>query len=137
MNWARENTPADSRFLVLTGTTSVSCDSVLEWFPALTGRQSIHTVQGTEWTQGANFNAYVRSTYAVQECLTSSDTSCLDVAVSQSQYDYVYVSRVLRADNCQALDFQRTFPYFLEHLRINDGLEVVYETDDVMIYKKR
>ena len=34
MAWVRENTPANARFLVLTGTTSVSCDSVLEWFPA-------------------------------------------------------------------------------------------------------
>jgi mannose/fructose/N-acetylgalactosamine-specific phosphotransferase system component IIC len=36
MSWVREHTPGDARFLVLTGTTSVSCDSVLEWFPALT-----------------------------------------------------------------------------------------------------
>jgi asparagine N-glycosylation enzyme membrane subunit Stt3 len=137
MHWVRENTPAESRFLVLTGTTSVSCDSVLEWFPALAGRQSIYTVQGTEWTQGTNFNNYVRSTYAVQECLTSNNTSCLDVAVSRSQYDYVYVSRILRVDNCTSLDFQRTFPYFLEHLGMNSDFEVVYETDDVVIYKTR
>ena len=136
MNWARENTPADSRFLVLTGTTSVSCDSVLEWFPALTGRQSIYTVQGTEWTQGANFNDYVRSTYAVQECLTSNDTSCLDVAVSRSQYDYVYVSKILRVDNCKSLDFQRTFPYFLERMQADSGFDTVYESEDVIIYSK-
>ena len=137
MHWVRENTPAESRFLVLTGTTSVSCDSVLEWFPALAGRQSIYTVQGTEWTQGTNFNNYVRSTYAVQECLTSNNTSCLDVAVSRSQYDYVYVSRILRVDNCTSLDFQRTFPYFLEHLGMNSDFEVVYDTDDVVIYRTR
>jgi len=137
MTWARENTSADSRFLVLTGTTSVSCDSVLEWFPALTGRRSIYTVQGTEWTQGAAFNDYVKSTYAVQECLTSNDTSCLDVAVSRSQYDYVYVSKILRVDNCKSLDFQRTFPYFLEHMRADSGFDAVYESDDVIIYSER
>ncbi len=52
MNWVRENTPDNSRFLVLTGTNAITCDLVLEWFPALSDRQSIYTVQGTEWTKG-------------------------------------------------------------------------------------
>src|SRR5574339_900561 len=112
MSWVRQNTPEDSRFLVLTGTTSVSCYSVLEWFPALTGRQSIYTVQGTEWTEGQNFNAYVTSTYAVQQCLSSEDASCLDSALSRSEYDYIYLSRVLRVNNCQPVNLQRTFPHF-------------------------
>jgi hypothetical protein len=61
---------------------------------------------------------------------------CLDTAVSRSRYDYVYVSKVLRVDNCRLLSFQRTFPYFLEHMRLNDGFEMVYETDGVIIYEK-
>ncbi len=137
MAWVRQNTPAEARFLVLTGTTSVSCDSVLEWFPALTGRQSLYTVQGTEWTQGKNFIDYVKSTYAVQQCLTAGDGSCLDSAISRSKYDYVYVSKVLRVNNCGALDLPRTFPYFLEKMRADGRFETVYETDEVVIYKDR
>jgi len=137
MNWVRQNTPAEARFLVLTGTTSVSCDSVLEWFPALTGRQSLYTVQGTEWIEGANFNAYVKSTYPVQECLSSGDVSCLDAAVSRSQYDYIYVSRILRVNNCRPLDIQRTFPYFLERLRADSDFDAIYETDDVVIFNQQ
>ncbi|MBN2114932.1 MAG: glycosyltransferase family 39 protein [Anaerolineales bacterium] len=134
MAWVRSHTPDDARFLVLTGTTSVSCDSVLEWFPALTGRQSLYTVQGTEWTQGENFTDYVISTYAVQECLASSDGSCLDSAIDRSQYDYIYLSKVLRANNCQPLDMPGTFPYFLEALKTQ--FKVVYETADVVVYGK-
>jgi len=137
MHWVDENIPADSRFLVLTGTSAVSCDSVLEWFPALTGRQSIYTVQGTEWTKGANFNDYVRSTYAVQECLSSGDAACLDAAVSRSAYDFIYLSKTLRVDNCIQLDLPRTFPYFLEHMRSEDGFNVIYETDGVAIFGKQ
>ena len=137
MNWVRENTPPEARFLVLTGTTSVSCDSVLEWFPALTGRQSLYTVQGTEWIEGANFNSYVKSTYPVQECLSSGDNSCLDMAVSRSQYDYVYVSKILHSNNCMPLDIQRTFPYFLESMRADRGFDAVYESDDVIIFGKQ
>jgi hypothetical protein len=137
MNWARQNTPANSRFLVLTGTSSVSCDSVLEWFPALTGRQSIFTVQGTEWTKGPEFNDYVRSTYKVQECLPEGDGSCLDEAVSRSAYDFIYLSKTLRVDNCVLLDFQRTFPYFVEHMRADESFETIFETEGVIIFGKQ
>ena len=137
MQWVHKNTPADSRFLVLTGTSSVSCDTVLEWFPALTGRQSIYTVQGNEWTKGAEFNDYVRSTYAVQECLTSDDAACLDAAVSRSAYDFIYLSKTLRVDNCSQLDLQRTFPYFIEQMRLDDSFNVIYETDGAIIFNQQ
>jgi hypothetical protein len=137
MNWVSQNTPADARFLVLTGTTSVSCDSVLEWFPALTGRQSVYTVQGTEWTQGENFAPYVRATYDVQECLVASDASCLDSVMNPSQYDYIYLSKVLRVNNCRPVDIALTFPHFLEQMRSSERVETVYETDGVIIYKNR
>ena len=137
MEWVRENTSADSRFLVLTGTTSVSCDSVLEWFPALTGRQSIFTVQGREWTEGPNFNNYILSTYPAQRCLSSGDVSCLDSAVSRASYDYIYLSRTLRVNNCAPLDLPMTFPYFVENVRLDNGFEAVYETADVIVWKKK
>jgi hypothetical protein len=136
MAWASQNTPADSRFLVLTGTTSVSCDSVLEWFPALSGRQSIYTVQGREWTEGQNFNAYVRSTYDVQECLASGDQACLDEATDPSQYDYVYISKLLRVNNCTPMDLPRTFPLFLDSLSSAPGFVPVFETEEVAIFRR-
>ena len=137
MQWVKQNTPADARFLVLTGTDSVSCDSVMEWFPAITGRQSIYTVQGTEWTQGPNFNQYVISTYAVQKCLTDSDVACLDAATPRSQYDYVYLSRSLRVNNCLPLGEPETFPFFEASIKADSGFEMVYESEDVLIYRPK
>jgi hypothetical protein len=137
MRWVRQNTPEDSRFLVLTGTTSVSCDSVLEWFPAISGRKSIYTVQGTEWTKGAGFNEYVRSTYAVQECFSSGDAVCLDRAIERADYDYIYVSKMLRVNNCSALSPPLAFPYFVESLRSDSGFDVVYESNGVMISRRK
>jgi hypothetical protein len=135
MLWVRGNTPQDSRFLVLTGTNSISCDLVLEWFPALADRQSIFTVQGTEWTKGPDFVPYVRSTYAVQGCLTDGDLSCLDSAVPRSQYDYIYLSRLPRV-NCRTVEFKHAFHPFLESLRMDPQFHSVYETDRVIIYTK-
>jgi hypothetical protein len=136
MRWVRDNTPASARFLVLTGTSSVACDSVLEWFPALTGRQSIFTIQGTEWTQGKNFNSYVTSTYAVQKCLSGGDASCLDAAVSPAAYEFIYLSKVLRVDNCEPVSPQRTFSSFLEHLQADASFQSIYETEEVIIWGK-
>ena len=137
MDWVRQNTPEEARFVVLTGTSSVSCDSVLEWFPALTGRQSLLTVQGTEWTQGANFNDYVRSTYAVQACLIDGDAACLDAAIPRTSYDFIYLSKQLRVDNCIPLgDSSRSFPYFMEHMRQDKSFQTLYETDGVIIFGK-
>ena len=137
MRWVRQNTTEDSRFVVLTGTDSVSCDSTLEWFPAISGRKSLFTVQGTEWTKGAEFNDYVRSTYAVQDCLMESDMACLDRAVDRDEYDYIYVSKILRVDNCSPLGRQQVFPYFVESLKSDSGFEIVYETDGVLISRRK
>jgi hypothetical protein len=135
MSWIRDNTADESRFLVLTGTNAITCDWALEWFPALTDRQSIYTVQGTEWTQGANFSAYVQSTYAVQRCLTDDDVSCLDSVVKRSDYDYVYVSKTPNLD-CRKVPLPNAFRYFLESMRADPGFQAVYESDDVIIFNK-
>jgi hypothetical protein len=137
MYWISKNARTDARFLVLTGTTSISCDSVLEWFPALTDRQSIYTVQGTEWTKGKNFVDFVRSTYAVQNCLSAEDLTCLDAAVDRSQYDYIYISKLLRTNSCGLVSPPRTFPFFLQSIRTVQSFNAIYETDDVVIFEKR
>jgi hypothetical protein len=135
MNWVHGNTPRDSRFLVLTGTNSISCDMVLEWFPAVANRRSIYTVQGTEWTKGANFASYVRSTYTVQACLTGGDVKCLDAALPRSAYDYLYVSKIPRLD-CRTIGYKNAFHYFLESLAGANEFRKVYESDSVIIFDK-
>jgi len=135
MDWINRNTPDDSRFLVLTGTNSISCDNVLEWFPAIADRQSLYTVQGTEWTKGSDFRAYVQSTYAVQKCLSSSDIACLDAAIDRSKYDFIYVSKKPRV-NCAAIDLPKSFFPFVESMRTDKGFSVVYETQDVIVFRK-
>ena len=135
MNWVRQNTAADSRFLVLTGTNAVTCDLVLEWFPAIANRPSIYTVQGTEWTKGANFAAYVESTYAAQKCLSNSDLPCLDSVMNRSNYDYMYVSKI-PSPECRPIDLPNAFNFFLESLHTDPGFRAVYESDSVIIFSK-
>jgi hypothetical protein len=60
----------------------------------------------------------------------------LDSTIDRSQYDYIYLSKILRVNNCQSLEMQRTFPHFLETMKAQTGFDVVYETDGVIIYRK-
>ncbi|MGB8982604.1 MAG: hypothetical protein WCC12_12060 [Anaerolineales bacterium] len=57
MQWVRSNTPAESRFLLITSAGQISpmTDTFQEWFPALAERRSQNTLQGTEWTLGEDF----------------------------------------------------------------------------------
>jgi hypothetical protein len=137
MNWVKGNTPTGARFLVLTGTTSAACDSTLEWFPALADRQSVFTIQGTEWIKGGEFASYISSTYAVQECLSYGDVACLDRVVDRTAYDFVYVSKVLRADNCKPVSVSPNFQYFITDLTSTPLFETVYETQAVLISRRR
>lgn len=136
MLWVRENTPSDARFLVMTGSTSVSCDSVLEWFPALAGRRSLFTVQGAEWTKGDDFGSFIQETNDLQACFDESP-ACVEGLIETSRYDLVYLSKVLRVDNCKPLASARVFTYFVESVRADSRYEVLYETDEVMIYQPR
>jgi hypothetical protein len=134
MQWVRENTPADASFLVLTGSRSISCDAVPEWFPAITQRKSVFTVQGTEWTLGKDFGAFVQKSGELQSCVSEGVNCVLDLAQSE-KYDFIYVSKKLQTDNCMPLSPPQTFPYFIETLRTNSSFKVVYETDGVILYK--
>ncbi len=136
MQWVRENTPADAKFLVLTGSPVISYDPVPEWFPMLTARRSLLTVQGLEWAAGQDFGQAVDQAVAVQTCLPVSAECILD-SVPAQDFDYLYISRILRTESFGPLSPTRTYPYAIEQLRANVDLEVVFETDDVIIFRKK
>jgi hypothetical protein len=136
MSWVNQNTPEDSRFVVLSGSASVACDSVAEWFPALTGRQSLFTVQGTEWTKANDFKPFIRDAVALQMC-SRETPECVDQLIDTAGYDYVYVSKALRSENCKPLPLSVSLAYFTESVRADERYEIVYETDENLIYRER
>ena len=136
MEWTRQNTAQDSRFVVLSGSTSVACDATSEWFPALADRASIFTVQGREWTLGKDFGTFIREAGRVQACVNSG-MACLDEQIGPGDYDYLYVSRHLRVNNCALLELGRDFSFFVEGVNHDARFESVFENDEVVIYKLR
>ncbi len=90
MIWAKENTPLDRRFLILTGRRDVMTDPVQEWFPALAERHSTTTLQGSEWTLRGEFNTRWDQLAALQSC---HEMDCFDswVEAMGLEFDYVVV----------------------------------------------
>lgn len=105
MVWAAEHTPQNSSFLVVTGHDGETVrvdglgypdvpnwtdDRSSEWFPALSGRVSVATVQGREWLSA--FESAQLAYAALQRCALR-DTACLDrwSTTRGTSYTHVYL----------------------------------------------
>ncbi|MGA7669750.1 MAG: hypothetical protein WBW04_04970 [Nitrolancea sp.] len=93
MAWVAQNTPKGSRFLVISGSNEWTTDRQSEWFPALSGRMSIATVQGTEWLPNKRFASQLTAYDDLQECADQRVT-CVDKwsMRTDESFDYLYVS---------------------------------------------
>jgi hypothetical protein len=124
MEWIRKNTPEDSQFLLLTNNGQVSpmVDAYQEWFPSLTERHSQNTLQGLEWTIGSDFYRYSLKLMNLQAC---ENTNCVQAWVSENniQTDYLL------------LRIQRILPELSDSIATDKSLYLIYQTEEIAIYK--
>lgn len=92
MAWVARNTPASSRFVTVTGMTW-GADKASEWFPTLTRREDVDTVQGLEWIPGAFARGYMQDR-ALQAC-ASRGSGCLRRWLRETglRVRYVYIEK--------------------------------------------
>lgn len=123
MEWVRENTPPESRFLLISnrGEISPMTDSFQEWFPVLAERQSRNTLQGMEWILGSNFFEYSQELVALQAC---PDTDCLNDWLEQknAQVDFILFQK------------KRAAPALINSLRADESYQAVYESSTAQIF---
>lgn len=126
MEWVKENTPPQSRFLLITNTGNISpmIDSYQEWFPVLAERQSQNTLQGREWLLGSGFFEYSQALTALQGC---PDADCLNnwLEGKNVQVDFVLAQK------------QHVSHTLIDSLRANEHYDLVYETADAEIFAFR
>jgi hypothetical protein len=132
-DWIKLNTGDQSKFLVLTGYLPLS-DPVSEWFPAITGRGSLATVQGVEWDGNSSFQGILAESIDFQQC--SYETfQCIEnwAAKNHKEFDYIYI----RDPRLQAgAQNGSSFTSPLGDLSSSQGYtELVYKNDAVSIYK--
>jgi hypothetical protein len=105
MEWVRDNTQPDQRFIVAT-TVYWGGDEISEWFPAVAERQSVATVQGSEWLGEAGYQAQLERHRAVFRCTRSTDRCMAEWAAGEGLADAALfipkgqVSGPLSADDC-------------------------------------
>jgi hypothetical protein len=109
--WAKESTPMDSRYLILTGRIGLMNDPIQEWFPALAERHSATTIQGLEWTLGKRFMERWDELTALQTCL---DMECAKTRENQigAEADYVVFDKASTAPEILELFSKDAAPLF-------------------------
>jgi hypothetical protein len=135
MNWVGGNTPANSRFVVIGWEDSPWVSPLTEWFPALSGRYSLTTVQGREWLSGnQNITPWINTFEDIQSCLYQT-SACLDnwAASHNEPFDYVYLSL---HDPAGASDTIRLSSLY-SSLNLSHNYELVLDEPTVKVYRLR
>jgi len=133
--WVRNNTPPGSRFLVITGSFDPFRDWTQEWFPVLTERISLTTIQGKEWLNEHNFETLIEDFQYLQSCADSEALiACIREGTRRANinYDFIYIAKVTA--NVPLKDEPKATGLVAELKRSKDFM-FVYETDDVAIFK--
>lgn len=122
MQWVEKNTPQGSRFAVVTGGALAFSDALSEWFPALTNRVSVATVQGYEWMSGKPFDTRLGEYDALQKCI-SQNSACVEnwSADTNNAFDYVLVAQ----DSSLA-----------DSLAASKDYQLIYKEEGVFIFKR-
>lgn len=86
MSWVATETEDDTRFIVA-AVVYWGGDEIGEWFPAIADRQSVGTVQGTEWLGRDAFRTQLRRNDAILGCTRSTDRCMADWAEAEGLGD--------------------------------------------------
>jgi hypothetical protein len=129
MEWISQNTTTNDNFIVLTGVNDWFIDCISEWFPALTSRKSVATIQGIEWLP--RDNTYHPRYIDLQKC-TNVDTSCLSTWAEKYNvsYSYVYLHKPMVGKTIVAL------PIYYS-LNLSDQYQLAFDNSRVSIYRVR
>jgi hypothetical protein len=90
MAWIKENAPPTSTFLVMPSSERAESDPILEWFPALTERRSVGTMQGTEWLEGAELNRLVVAYDDLHDCAYSNE-ACVEAWAAEYHLSFTHL----------------------------------------------
>ena len=135
MAWAASNTPEDSTFAIVSG-DRWPIDRTSEWFPALAGRRSVATVQGTEWLPAGGFRSAISAYDALQAC-ADRDAACLDAWAGDTgrTFDYVYIPKI---PTRYAQPGEERCCLTLERfLRLDDGYRLAFDGAGATIFERR
>lgn len=134
MAWLRDEADPGARFIVAT-VVSWGADEISEWFPAVAERQSVATVQGSEWLGPDGFRTQRYRHRDVLRCSASTVQCVVDWAASEGMDDaWLFIPKgrlngPLSPDDC--------CPALRETVRDSTTFEVVYDGAGATIARPR
>jgi hypothetical protein len=132
LEWIKLNTPVNSKFLILTGKNDLFADSLNEWFPVLTNRISLTTIQGYEWMGNGVFAKNVKIMQDLQQCTASNQAlNCIEFTSKEAgyRYDYLYIPRESKDGTAR-----NNLEYALQNSNVYAS---VYVSKSALIFKKK
>ena len=132
ITWVNGNLPTDSDFLLLTGEQYSMKDPFQEWFPALTVQHSQTTLQGAEWTLGADFFPFYGELVALQHC---ADVGCIAAWGERNGLGHQYLLiKVLPEGSSSPL--RVSLALLLNSVRDSNQYEQIHETENAVIFER-
>jgi hypothetical protein len=131
----REVSP-EARFLVVTGDEHWALDALSEWFPALTKRASLGTVQGSEWLSGGEFRKRIDAYEELQDCADEEVDCLVEWAAEQGlAFDHVFVPRDVYSSYGTG-DPEECCALLLSALDRSLGYELVLDAPGGRVYRR-
>lgn len=126
MEWIKKNTRKDSTYLVISEKSGWWVDKVAEWFPALTGRKSVLTVQGSEWLGRGKFNYLENLSKKLIDC-DNIGMDCIKNLTKKNRLDFshIYISSLYNKNAHKKL---------LDSLNKSKEYNMLYEANGVSIW---
>jgi len=121
MEWMRANTQPAESFLLFDFEPNPLHSPFTEWFPALTQRRSVATIQGAEWLRGdANYVSIYDSIFQIHACVYRDVECVYALQDSLPRYDYIVTVPSPLANSLQA----------------SADFVPIYRSHDVIIFKR-
>jgi hypothetical protein len=117
--WIKQNTSTDSKFIIITGKTDLFSDDINEWFPVITNRVSLTTIQGYEWMGKGAFARRVPFMQGLQRC---ANLACVESTAKEAGFDYGYIYIASINSN------------LIYELKSAGKYSIVYEKNGMMIF---
>jgi hypothetical protein len=124
MTWAAGESDPQTRFIVAT-TVVWGFDEISEWFPAITQRQSVATVQGSEWLGTEGFEVQAERHSRVLGC-TRSTAACMGEWAADAGLGDAWVF-IPKGQVNGPLSSEECCPALRETVREGTFYEVVYD----------
>ena len=137
MEWVKVSTPPSSVFLVLPENLwgPWETDKTSEWFPTLTGRTNLATVQGSEWLPDHAFARMKTSYKELREC-AGATLPCVEGWASKTGklYTHIYIPQPpLPARESDLLCCKVLIP----SLQADPRYEMVYDGPGGLVFMKK